>query len=72
MFTGITNITKLEWRNGTGYHFKLENGISLVQITDKLRGQIVRMKLNWQECMEIQMGKITALKKKCSEGWPGR
>lgn len=71
MFTETTNITKLEWRNGTGYHFKLKGGISLVQITDKLRDQIVRMELNWEECMRVQMGKITALKK-CSEGWPCR
>lgn len=59
MFPETTNITKLKWRNGTGYHFKLEDGISSVQITDKVRSQIVRMKLNWEECMGVQMGKIT-------------
>lgn len=63
MFPETTNITKLEWRNGTGYHFKLEDGISSVQITDKVRSQIVRMKLNREECMGVQMGKITVFLK---------
>lgn len=56
MFTKAKKITKLEWRDGSSYYFRRQNHLGTIA------GKVERIKLNWDECRRVQMGKVTALK----------
>lgn len=51
---------------GSDCHFRRWNHLGI--ITGKVRGQIKRMKLNWNEWRGIQTGKTTALKNAVKDG----